>query len=192
MKLLKVVFSLFAVLIFAIPSYAAIGRAVIKGTVKDSAVLGSVSIMEMNDGLQIEASVANVSAGKHGFHVHEKGDCGDEGKAAGGHFNPQKVAHGFMPKDGQMHAHTGDMGNIEAGADGKGKLSIFLPGVHLIAKDPSVAGLAVILHEKEDDFGQPTGNAGGRIGCGIIMIEDEGAASANASDDLTNSGGEGG
>jgi Cu-Zn family superoxide dismutase len=183
MKFPKIIFNIVPVLMIAIPSYAAIGTAVIKGTVKDSAVLGSVSFMEMNDGLQIEASVANVPAGKHGFHIHEKGDCADEGKAAGGHFNPQKVDHGFMPKDGMMHSHTGDMGNIEVGADGNGKLSVFLPGVHLLAKDPSVAGLAVILHEKEDDFGQPTGNAGGRIGCGIITIEDQGSASADASDD---------
>ena len=32
----------------------------------------------------------------------------------------------------------------------------------------AVAGRAFILHEKQDDFGQPTGNAGGRIGCGKI------------------------
>ena len=183
MKFQKIMASLMCAVVIAIPSYAAIGTAVIKGTVKDSAVLGSVSFMEMNDGLQVEVSVANVPAGKHGFHIHEKGDCGDEGKAAGGHFNPEKADHGFMPKDGHMHSHTGDMGNIEVGADGNGKLSIFLPGVHLLAKDPSVAGLAVIVHEKEDDFGQPTGNAGGRIGCGVIMIEDEGYANADASDD---------
>ena len=161
-------------------SYAAIGIATIKGTAKDSPIVGSASFMETNDGLQLEASVANVPEGKHGFHIHEKGDCGDEGKAAGGHFNPGKVAHGFLPKDGALHSHAGDMGNIEVGSDGIGKISEFLPGVHLIGKEPSVAGLAVILHEKEDDFGQPTGNAGGRIGCGIIMIQDEGSATAEA------------
>ena len=166
-------------LMFLVPSsYAAIGMATIKGTAKDSQIIGSVSFMEMNDGLQVEASVANAPVGKHGFHVHEKGDCGDDGKAAGGHFNPGKVMHGFLPKDGAMQAHAGDMGNVEVGSDGKGKISEFLPGVHLLGKDPSVAGLAVILHEKEDDFGQPTGNAGGRIGCGVIMIQDEGSATA--------------
>lgn len=180
MNCLKFLGVLMAGLIWAVPSYAAIGTASIKGTVKDSPVAGSVSFMETNDGLQVEASVADVPPGKHGFHIHEKGDCGDEGKAAGGHFNPGQVDHGFMPKDGAMHAHTGDMGNVEVGADGTGKISVFLPGVHLVGKDPSVAGLAVILHEKEDDFGQPTGNAGGRIGCGIIMVEDEGSSSAEA------------
>lgn len=176
----KILGILTAGLLCAAPSYAAIGTAAIKGTVKDSPVVGSVSFMETETGLQVEASVADVPPGKHGFHIHEKGDCGDEGKAAGGHFNPHNVDHGFMPKDGAEHAHSGDMGNIEVGADGTGKISVFLPDVYLVGKEPSVAGLSVILHEKEDDFGQPTGNAGGRIGCGIIRIEDEGSTSAGA------------
>lgn len=184
MKFQKIILSLIAFTVAAGPCYAAIGTAVIKGTTEGSEVLGSVSLMEMNGGLQVEVSVANVPPGKHGFHIHEKGDCSDEGKAAGGHFNPANVSHGYMPKDGATHAHSGDMGNIDVGADGQGKLTVFLSGVHLTAKDPSVAGLSVILHEKEDDFSQPTGNAGGRIGCGIIMLEDEGAASADASGEI--------
>jgi Cu-Zn family superoxide dismutase len=167
-------------LLCAAPSYAAIGTAAIKGTAKDSKVVGSVSFMETDEGLQVEASVADVPPGKHGFHIHEKGDCSNEGNAAGGHFNPMNVQHGHMPKDGAEKAHSGDMGNIEVGADGTGRISVFLPGVYLVGKEPSVAGLSVILHEKEDDFGQPTGNAGGRIGCGIITIEDEGSSSAEA------------
>ncbi len=164
------------------PGEAAIGRATIKGTTDGSEILGSVSMMETKDGLQVEVSVANVPPGKHGFHIHEKGDCSDQGKAAGGHFSPGHSMHGYMPKDGMDKAHAGDMGNIDVGVDGKGESSIFLKGVYLTAKDPRVSGLAVILHEKEDDFGQPTGNAGGRIGCGVIMLEDENSFSVDASD----------
>ncbi len=178
MNYLKLLCFVFAAVFLTNPCEAAIGTATIKGTVEGSTVIGSVSFMETKDGLQVEASVANVPEGKHGFHIHEKGDCSDEGKAAGGHFNPANVKHGFMPQEGHEHAHAGDMGNIEVASDGTGTLSVFLPGVYLIGREPSVAGLSVILHEKEDDFGQPTGNAGGRIGCGIIMVEDQNSATA--------------
>ena len=69
--------------------------------------------------------------------------------------------HGFHIHE---KAHSGDMGNIDIAEDGTGKLELTLPEVSL----NDISGLAVILHEKVDDFGQPTGNAGGRIGCGII------------------------
>lgn len=155
--------------LLTVPAYAAVGIATIKGTKEGSVVNGMVRIVEKDDGIEIEAKVDGVPLGNHGFHIHETGDCGDEGKAAGGHFNPQQVMHGYLPKDGMMHAHAGDMGNITVAADGTGTLKEFLPGVHL-TKDPNAMGRSVILHEKEDDMGQPTGNAGGRIGCGIIEL----------------------
>ena len=62
------------------------------------------------------------------------------------------------------------MGNIAAGSDGKASLEIVLPKVTLSAGKMSVAGRAVIVHEKSDDFSQPTGNAGGRIACGAILF----------------------
>jgi Cu-Zn family superoxide dismutase len=158
-----------AVLILCTSAFAAQGKAVIKGTAPDSKISGEVTFTEENGGLTVNAQVANVPPGKHGFHIHEKGSCDDTGKAAGGHFNPDKVSHGFLPKDGRAHAHAGDMGNIEVGQDGVGTLKMFLPGETLKDGPYAVSGKAIILHEKEDDFTtQPTGNAGGRIGCGVI------------------------
>ncbi|HLD69586.1 MAG TPA: superoxide dismutase family protein [Candidatus Omnitrophota bacterium] len=139
--------------------------ATIKGTGPEStSIAGTVTFKQVGNDLTISVSVQGVPPGKHGFHIHEKGDCSDNGKAAGGHFNPMGVTHGFLPTDGHEKAHSGDMGNIDIAEDGTGKLELTLPYVHL----STVSGLAVILHEKVDDFGQPTGNAGGRIGCGII------------------------
>jgi Cu-Zn family superoxide dismutase len=151
--------------------WAADGKAVIKGTAADSKISGEATLTEGKDGLTLVANVANVPPGKHGFHIHEKGTCDDMGKAAGGHFNPDKVSHGYLPKDGAMHAHAGDMGNIDIAADGTGTYKLFLPGLTLTEGNYAVAGKAIILHEKEDDFTtQPTGNAGGRIGCGVIEV----------------------
>ena len=155
-------------LVLSNPAWAAQAKAVIAGTTPDSKVAGEVLFTEENNGLTIEANIADLVPGKHGFHVHENGSCADSGKAAGGHFNPDKVMHGYMPKDGMQHAHPGDMGNLEAGADGKATLKVFLPGVSLAEGKYAVLGKAVIVHEKTDDFSQPTGNAGARVGCGII------------------------
>jgi Cu-Zn family superoxide dismutase len=165
------------------PVYASVGVATIKGTMADSPVEGHVTIKEKDDGILVQATLKHVpNAGKHGFHFHEVGNCGDGGKAAGGHFNPDNTPHGFLPKDGKQHAHLGDMGNIVIGPDGKGKFEEYLPGVYL-TKTPSVGGHSIVLHEKEDDFSQPTGNAGGRIGCGVVELKDQVPEEAADDDD---------
>lgn len=140
----------------------------LKPTQEESFISGKVTFAELEEGLKIDAEVSGVSPGKHGFHIHEKGDCSDAGNAAGGHFNPDAVPHGDLMKDSFTHAHAGDLGNIEINANGDGKLAILIPGLTLKEGKYGVAGRAVILHEKEDNFGQPTGNAGGRIACGKI------------------------
>ncbi len=160
-------------MVFASPVFAAKGVALITGTQEGSNVNGQATFNEKDNGLEVELKVANVSPGKHGFHIHEKGDCSDKGNAAGSHYNPDKTPHGLVTKDGFDHAHAGDFGNIEVSADGTGILKIFIPGLALTGDKHNVEGKAVILHEKEDDFGQPTGNAGGRIGCGVIMLQDD-------------------
>ncbi len=156
---------------FAAAAFAAQGIAEIKGTAPDSPITGTVKFQEVDGGLKVEAQVQGVPpAGKHGFHIHEFGACTNQGKDAGGHYNPMGSPHGMLEHDGADKAHAGDLGNIEIKDDGTGTLSGMLPGVTLSGGDEAVAGRAVILHEKADDFGQPTGNAGGRIGCGVIVI----------------------
>jgi Cu-Zn family superoxide dismutase len=155
------------------PGYAK-GVAIIKGTTPDSPITGKATFEETDDGVKISVEVENVpNPGNHGFHIHQFGNCEDTGKAAGGHYNPSGAPHGLLTKDGHEHAHAGDMGNIIIDANGKGKLETTLPEVDLTSGVFNIAGRAVILHEKADDFGQPTGNAGGRIGCGIITVTEE-------------------
>lgn len=151
-------------------AFAASGVAHIKGTTEGSGVSGEVLLTDTPEGLKITLSLENVPAGKHGFHIHENAACSDEGKAAGGHYNPEGVPHGLIFKDGFEHAHAGDFGNIEIGADGSGHFEAIAEGLALTGGQYNVAGRSFILHEKEDDFGQPTGNAGGRIACGTIEV----------------------
>ncbi len=120
--------------------------------------------------LAVSIQISDAPAGKHGIHIHQFGDCGQEGQSAGGHYNPDGVPHGYLPKDGLAAAHAGDLGNIEIGEDGKGSLELTLPGVSVSEGPFTIAGRSVVLHQTVDDFGQPTGNAGGRIGCGTIIV----------------------
>jgi Cu-Zn family superoxide dismutase len=71
------------------------------------------------------------------------------------------------PHDAQRHA--GDLGNIEIQGNGKGKLEITTDLLTVKAGPNSVVGRSVIFHEKADDLKtQPTGNAGGRLACGVV------------------------
>ena len=149
---------------------AATGAAIIKGTAEGSTIGGSVKLEDTAKGLKITASLMGVPEGEHGFHIHEFGLCDDAGKAAGSHYNPMKTPHGDVVKDGVHKAHAGDMGNITAGADGKAIVEVVVPKLTLAGGKESAAGRAIVLHEMKDDMGQPVGNAGARIGCGIVVI----------------------
>jgi Cu-Zn family superoxide dismutase len=133
-----------------------------------SKLTGKATLSEVDGGVKVVLSVEGVTpGGDHGAHVHEKGDCSaPDGASAGGHFNPQGNEHA-LPTVAKRH--LGDLGNLKIGKDGKGSLEITIPGANLKAGDPnSFAGKSIIVHAKKDDGGQPTGNAGGRIGCGVI------------------------
>jgi superoxide dismutase, Cu-Zn family len=133
-----------------------------------SQVHGTVTFTQVENGIKIVADVKGLSPGKHGFHIHEYGDCtAPDGTSAGGHFNPENMPHG-APTD--MKRHVGDLGNLEADEEGWAHYErvdehVALSGPH------SIIGLAVIVHQDEDDFStQPTGAAGSRMACGIIGI----------------------
>jgi Cu-Zn family superoxide dismutase len=132
-----------------------------------SSLAGRATLSETAEGVKVELTIENAPPGEHGAHVHETGDCSaPDGSSAGGHFNPSSHPHALPTNDPR---HLGDLGNIAVGADGTGKIEIVAPGANLKDGDPhSFVGKAIIVHEKKDDGGQPTGNAGGRIGCGEI------------------------
>jgi len=138
----------------------------------DSELSGMVSITETADGVLVTAEIAGIAPGMHGLHLHELGDCSsDDFKSSGGHFNPTDAPHG-APTDEMRHA--GDFGNIEIGEDGAGRLELSTAMLTVADGPYTVVGRGVILHEGEDDLeSQPTGAAGGRIGCGVVMLEGE-------------------
>jgi len=161
------------VLVGASRAFAETATSVIQPTGEKSKGSGTATFSDTPNGLKVTVQVTNAPQGKHGIHIHQFGHCGDKGNAAGGHFNPDGIKHGYLPKDGFLEAHAGDLGNIEINKDGKGTLSLLIAGLTVTGGRYTVAGRSIVLHEKPDDFGQPTGNAGPRIGCGPIMITSE-------------------
>jgi Cu-Zn family superoxide dismutase len=155
---------------FNVPGFAETGKVVIRDTRDNSVSYGRLSFKDTPQGLEVKGELTGVTPGKHGIHIHQFGVCGDEGKEAGSHYNPDNVPHGFLPQDGFSGAHAGDLGNIDIAANGTGRLDVTIPGLTLASGKYSVGGRSVVIHEKEDDFGQPLGNAGGRTGCGVIKI----------------------
>jgi Cu-Zn family superoxide dismutase len=138
----------------------------------ESKVAGTVTFTMSGDSVNVAAKLSGLTPGDHGFHVHEKGDCSSpDAKSAGGHFNPVGVDHGAP--DGEVH-HSGDLGNIVAKEDGTAELSVDLPSSHLsLTADAAnnIVGRAVIVHGGADDMkSQPSGNAGPRVGCGVIAL----------------------
>lgn len=131
-------------------------------------VSGTVIFTKTEAGVKVVADVSGLTPGKHGFHIHECGDCSAaDGTSAGGHFNPGKMNHG-APMD--MSRHAGDMGNLEADASGKAHLEYTDAKMQLDGPF-SIIGRSMIVHAKEDDLKtQPTGNAGARVACGVIGI----------------------
>jgi superoxide dismutase, Cu-Zn family len=133
---------------------------------KGSTVAGHVSFVKVDGGVKVTAHISGLTPGLHGFHIHEFGDCSAaDGSSAGGHFNPAGHPHGG-PKDAERHA--GDLGNIEAGKDGVATLDV-VDAAMTLEGSSGILGGGVIVHEKADDLKtQPTGNAGGRLSCGVI------------------------
>jgi Cu-Zn family superoxide dismutase len=135
---------------------------------KDGKVEGTLTFTRAADGVKVSGRISGLAAGTHGFHIHEFGDCSAaDFSSAGGHYNPTGHQHAGPP---EPKRHIGDMGNIEAGADGVATVDytdtrLRFEGAH------GILGRGVIVHANPDDFKtQPTGNAGGRVACGVIGV----------------------
>ena len=138
----------------------------------DADVRGSVVFVQTGDQVQLFAVVDGLSAGKHGIHVHEHGDCTPPTfDSAGGHFAPGGHAHG-APEDTEHHA--GDFGNIVADDTGRAVMRMVLDDITLApGDDRSLVDRALVVHAGEDDLRtQPSGNAGARVACGRIELVD--------------------
>lgn len=131
----------------------------------DSGVTGTLELRGEGKGFRVSGKVTGLTPGKHGFHIHEFGDLrSDDGKSAGGHFNPEGHEHGGPDAE---QRHVGDLGNIEADENGEANVDVRVDEAPL----HFVLGRAMVVHAGEDDLkSQPSGDAGARVAVGVIGV----------------------
>lgn len=149
----------------------------------DGTDVGTVTLSPENGGTRVEAEVEGLEPGFHGFHIHDVGLC--EADAPDGPFT---TATGHFVGEGGTHgAHDGDMPSLYVADDGRASLTVTLDtfAVDELTTDD---GAAVMIHAGPDNFANipdrytsseadapgpddmtnSTGDAGGRIACGVI------------------------
>ena len=136
----------------------------------EDGISGQVKFSRNGSSTFIDVFIKGLSDGKHGFHVHEKGDLTQGCDSACDHYNPTNVLHGDINT-----GHVGDLGNIVS-QGGICKQRLIAPRIYLNGPR-SVIGRMLIIHENEDDLGKgshaessTTGNSGPRIACAVIGI----------------------
>lgn len=135
--------------------------------------VGTVVITDVEGGITLDVQLKGLPAGTHGFHIHEKGDCGPAtdatGKmgaalAAGGHFDPLKTGRHLGPGNG---GHEGDLPVLTVKEDGTVNEIMTVKGLSTSA----IKHLALMIHEGGDNYSdtpKPLGGGGTRIACGVI------------------------
>ena len=133
--------------------------------------VGSVNLTQTPHGVLINLSVKGLAAGEHAFHVHAVGKCEPPFTSAGGHFNPTNKKHGMLAAEGY---HAGDMPNLHIPQSGDLTVEVVNASITLEKGKPNSVfdadGSAIVIHAGSDDYKtDPTGDAGGRIACGVIQ-----------------------
>lgn len=134
------------------------------------AKIGEVLVSEYSGGVTMKVGVTGVSDGDHGFHVHEKGDCGpgnkdgkvQAGLAAGPHYDPKSAKTHKGPEGA---GHAGDLPKLNA------KMKEIKTQVTVTSlKLADLAGKSLMIHEGGDNYMDDPENGGGkgRIACGVI------------------------
>jgi len=135
--------------------------------------IGSVTLTKTPWGILFTPDLKKLPPGMHGFHLHEKPDCGNTTKddvvtvsgAAGGHWDPEKTGKHEGPY-GQ--GHLGDLPALYVAADGTATMPVLAPRIKDLSR---VHGLALMVHaggDNHSDHPVKLGGGGARIACGVI------------------------
>ncbi|RWS29579.1 superoxide dismutase [Cu-Zn] 4AP-like protein, partial [Leptotrombidium deliense] len=138
--------------------------------------VNSTDKISQNNCVRLRGEIRELTPGLHGFHVHEFGNFSDGCQSTGPHFNPLNKDHGARVSEIR---HVGDLGNINASADGVANVDLIDCKIKLKGVN-SIVGRALVVHTEEDDLGKgtfedskTTGHSGSRIACGLITRRSE-------------------
>ncbi|PSN36948.1 Copper chaperone for superoxide dismutase [Blattella germanica] len=138
------------------------GFGIVKGIVR--------FIQTDDDTCVVDGTLDGLSPGLHGLHIHECGDISNGCESVGEHYNPRNTRHG-SPDNDETGRHAGDLGNVEAGTDGRATFRL----TDKLVKVHDVIGRSLVVTDQADDLGKGDhprspvdGNSGLRLACGII------------------------
>ena len=177
-KLIVFVFALVAITALLSEQLTDIQTETISVTMVDTAgnEVGVVVLQPVpNERVLITANIWSLTAGYHGFHIHETGHCevSSDGDfvSAGGHFDMD---------DAQHSQHSGDLPVLLADDTGRAFLAVHTANFHLhdlFDED----GSSLIIHAGADNFANiperygtvdattlANGDSGTRVACGVI------------------------
>lgn len=134
-------------------------RAIISGGESFPYICGEVLFFQTKEGVIVRAVISHLPDTKamfYGFHIHEGNSCtGDGFSKTGSHYHPGTAPH---PQ------HAGDMPPLIS-CDGNAYLEFRTNRFRV----REIIGKTVVIHGGTDDFRtQPSGDAGGKIACGVI------------------------
>jgi superoxide dismutase, Cu-Zn family len=134
--------------------------------------LGTLTFTDTAAGLLITPKLSGLPPGSHGFHIHEKGDCGpgrNQGKpvagfAAGGHYDPGHTKKHLGPF--RTAGHRGDLPVLVV--DSRGDATDAVTAPHLTVEQ--IRGRSIMIHARGDHYSDtpaPLGGGRTRIACGL-------------------------
>lgn len=135
--------------------------------------IGSVMMTESPFGVIFTPNLKNLPPRMHGFHVHEKANCGNTSAdgvvtvsgAAGGHWDPKHTEKHEGPYgDG----HLGDLPGLYVAADGTATMPVLAPRIKNLTRLHSLALMVHAGGDNHSDHPVKLGGGGARIACGVI------------------------
>ncbi len=132
---------------------------------------GQATVTEADGALHVTFAATGLPEGTHAVHIHTTGACAaPDFASAGGHWNPTDAHHGINNPESPK-PHLGDLPNMDVAADGTGSLDFDVVG-GTMAGLLDADGAALVVHADPDDLkSDPSGNAGGRIACGVFAAQ---------------------
>ncbi|MDO4269586.1 MAG: superoxide dismutase family protein [Eubacteriales bacterium] len=142
--------------------------AVLAGAPRGRRIEGTVSFYQTPQGVLVTAAVRGLPVTRmacaqpiFALHVHEGASCtgtaSDPFANAGAHFNPGGCPHPY---------HAGDLPPLFADLTGFAWMAVLTDRFRVA----DVVGRTVVVHARPDDFTtQPSGNAGDKLACGVIV-----------------------